>query len=231
MANHRLKRTCATGSFGRKNYTLPGFLIKFCASAKTWAFNDVNKTNFNHLALGAKMNTSRKLLLAGAAAIAATAVASSAFAQNTANASANASVTIISPITITHTGGTDLSFGRYVMTAAGVGGSITVGPAGTVTASSGVTAVPGANSTVTAATFKVGGQVGQAYNIALSSSGTLSDTGGDTMTIGTLTSNPSGSSTLASNADPLAVGATLTVPADAPAGTYTGTVTATVTYQ
>lgn len=145
-------------------------------------------------------------------------------AQNSALASASAAVTLITPISITKA--TDLEFGTFV--ASPTQGTITMTPAGSVTTSGGVTQISGA--TITPATFGVSGQTGQTYAITLPE--TVALTGaveGDALSLGEFTSTPENSGTIG-NDQIISVGATLTVPGNSTAGTYTGTFDVTVNY-
>lgn len=149
-----------------------------------------------------------------------------AYSQSTATASASA--TIITPISISKN--TDMSFGNLTVQTA-TGGTVVLAPAGTRTSTSGVT-LPTANGTVTAATFTITGSGSSTYIITLPTTVTLTHSGGvQTMLDGSFTSNPSGTGTLSSGTQDIAVGATLTVAAGQLAGVYTsGNFNVTVNY-
>lgn len=139
-------------------------------------------------------------------------------AQTSATTSdATATATIIAPITISHSG-TDMNFGNVIKGA----GTVVLLPAGTRSVT-GDTKLPGAGGagTVTAAVFTVGGEGSYTYSITLPSSAyTITETGGDDMTVTTFTSTPSGTGTLSSGSQTLNVGATLNVSADQASGVY-----------
>src|ERR1043165_1586629 len=84
-----------------------------------------------------------------------------------ASATASASATIVTPITITKT--VDMNFGNAAVQA-GTGGTVVLAPAGTRTATSGVT-LPAVTGTVAAASFDIAGQANYTYAITLPASG------------------------------------------------------------
>lgn len=161
-----------------------------------------------------------------ATAILVTCFAANSFAQATATATATA--TIVSPISISKN--TDMSFGNIAVQS-GTGGTVVLAPAGTRTATSGVT-LPATGGSVTAASFTVNGTGSYTYAITLPTSVTLTHSGGvETMAATSFTSNPSGTGALSSGTQDIAVGATLTVAAGQLAGTYTsGNFDVTVNY-
>ncbi|MFA5820281.1 MAG: DUF4402 domain-containing protein [Bacteroidales bacterium] len=136
------------------------------------------------------------------------------------SATATASATIIAPISISKT--VDINFGNIAVGT--TGGTVVLLPAGTRSATGGVSlpsAIPG---TVTAATFTVTGEGANTYSITLPSTYTITKTGGSaTMIVNTFTSNPPSSGTLTSGSQTLKVGATLTVNASQVGGVYTNT--------
>lgn len=144
----------------------------------------------------------------------------SAFA---ATGTANATATVITPITITKTA--DLRFGKF---AASTGGTVVMSTASARSATGAVVL-----STVDAggaASFSIGGDANATYAITLPSSATISS-GGNDMTVGTFTSNPSGTGTLSgAGAQTLLVGGTLTVSNAQAVGSYTGTFDVSVEY-
>jgi hypothetical protein len=151
----------------------------------------------------------------------------SSFGQVTASATANASATIIAPITLTWV--SDLNFGNVVTSAAT--GTVTLDAAGTRTAGAGASILAAQPGTVTVANFTVGGNVGWNYAITLPGSVSIDDPGlGDPMTVDTFTSTPTTSGTIgAGGTQTLTVGATLHVGANQVAGVYTSATPFTVT--
>ncbi len=142
---------------------------------------------------------------------------SSGFAQASATASIN--TTIITPIAIAKTA--DLNFGNIAVSAT-LAGTATLAPAGTrSTGGAGGVTLPATTGTVTAAAFTVSGQGNYSYIISLPANCTITSAG-HTMTMASFTSNPSTTGLLsAGGSQALTVGATLTVAAAQPAGTYT----------
>lgn len=181
-------------------------------------------TNFNLNPQNSKKMKTR--LLISAIAIAFVSFSATVYSQSTATATASA--TIITPISIAKN--TDMSFGNLAVQTA-TGGTVVLATAGTRTSTSGVT-LPAANGTVTAATFTVTGSGSSTYAITLPTTVTLTHSGGvETMSAGSFTSNPSGTGTLSSGTQNIAVGATLTVAAAQLAGVYTsGNFNLTVNY-
>jgi len=153
-----------------------------------------------------------------AATIAFFAFGTSANAQQTASATAAASATIITPISITKT--VDLNFGNVAVDASN-GGTVIMAPAGTRTTTGNVS-LPATSGSPTAASFTVNGQGNYTYAITLPSSPvTIDDGNSHTMTVTTFTSTPSTTGTLSSGTQTLNVGATLNVSAGQATGTYT----------
>ena len=148
-----------------------------------------------------------------------------AFAQQTSSATATASATIITPISIAKTA--DMNFGNIAVST-GSGGTVVLAPAGTRTTTGGVS-LPATAGSPAAAAFTVTGQGNYTYAITLTTSATLSDGASHTMTIGTFTSNPSSTGTLSSGTQNITVGATLTLSAAQTAGAYTTSTPFTVT--
>jgi hypothetical protein len=144
------------------------------------------------------------------------------------SASATAAANIITPIQISKAA--DLYFGNIV---AGTNpGTVTVSHDGIRTKSGGVTLPTATPGTITAAKFNISGLPSATYSITLPTSTTITKIGeSEQMTIDNFTSNPSGTGTLAANGEQtLSVGATLTVGANQPAGTYEGSFSVTVAY-
>lgn len=140
-------------------------------------------------------------------------------AASSANASANATASIIRGITIANT--RDLGFGE---------------------AAQGTAALVIAPADGTSAQFTVGGEGGHAYNITLPGSATMLRVGGvggvatDEIAVSSFTSNPDGSGSLsgvsgAAGSQTLSVGATrAAIPENQAAGNYTTSFSVTVAY-
>lgn len=149
---------------------------------------------------------------------------------NAADATATASATIITPISIVKA--TNLSFGNIA--AGTAAGTVVMAPAGTrtVTGTNGPT-LPASTGTVSAATFNITGLVGMTFSITLPASAiTLSNgTPANDMTLNTFTSTPTvaAGGTLTGGTALLSVGGTLSVGANQAAGTYNSTSDLTVT--
>ncbi len=151
--------------------------------------------------------------------------ASSVFAQSA--ASANASATIITPIAIAQV--TDMAFGNIAVQT-GTGGTVILAPAGTrTTGGGGGVTLPTVTGTVTAASFNVTGSGVSTYSIAFTGFPLTITSGLNTMLVSAPVSAPSGTGTLTAGAQTVTVGATLTVAAAQPAGSYTSATPFTVT--
>ncbi len=152
-------------------------------------------------------------------------IANHSFAQATATAAASA--TIITPITIVKN--VDMNFGNVAVSAS-LAGTVVLAPAGTrTTGGAGGVTLPVENGTVAAASFTVSGQATYTYAITLPSSATISS-GSNTMTVNGFTSSPSSTGTLSSGGtQTLNVGATLNVTAAQASGTYTNSTGVPVT--
>ena len=141
-----------------------------------------------------------------------------------ASATGNGSATVITPIAISET--TALGFGDF---AAGTGGTVVIATDGSRTATGDVSL--SSTDAGAQAVFAVTGEAGYTYAITLpAGSATLDDGSGNTMSVGTWTSDPSGTGTLTGGAENVNVGATITVGSGQTPGTYTGTYTVTVDY-
>lgn len=136
-----------------------------------------------------------------------------------ATATATATATIVTPISISKT--TDMDFGNVAVHATDLG-TVVLAPAGTRTATAGVT-LPATAGTPAAAVFTVSGQGGYTYAITLpQTASTLEDLASNTMSVDTWTSVPSTTGTLSSSGtETLSIGATLHVAGGQAAGTYT----------
>lgn len=121
-----------------------------------------------------------------------------------------------------------LAFGRF---AAGAGGSVIVSPGGVRTASGGVVLLSsGAGS---AAQFSLTGEPSRSYSISVPSAGTvvLTSASGHSMPVQSFSSNPSGSGQLGPGGSQIvAIGATLSVSASQPVGSYSGSFQVFVNY-
>lgn len=143
-------------------------------------------------------------------------ITAASFAQET--ASATASATIVTPIAIAKT--VDMSFGNVAVQST-TAGTVVMDPVGSRTPTSGCT-LPAVTGTVTAASFNITGEGTYTYAITLPSSVTITHaTESDIMTVDNFTSTPSGTGALTAGAQTLTVGATLNVSAAQLAGVYT----------
>lgn len=162
----------------------------------------------------------KKLFLLGII-FAVVSIAPSAFAQ--VSATANASVTIVTPISISKSA--DLSFGNVATD--GSVGTVILAPGGGRTKTGGVT-LPASLGTVTAASFAVAGFGTYTYSISLPTTLTIAS-GANVMTVDTFTSSPTSTGALTAGAQTLTVGATLNLAASQPAGSYSSATPFTVT--
>lgn len=148
----------------------------------------------------------------------------SAQAAFAASDTGNASATVVGPLAIAESQA--LSFGNF---AAGTGGTVVIATDGSRTATGDVnlsSADAGQQGT-----FDVTGTSGYTYAITLpAGAATLDDGSGNTMSVDTWVSNPSGTGTLTGGSETVNVGATITVGSGQTAGTYTGTYTVSVEY-
>lgn len=152
-------------------------------------------------------------------------------AQTSSTATANASATIITPLTIENN--RELNFGNIM--ASSTSGRATVDPNGTRTASGGISFLASMPGTVSSAQFTVNGFANSTYSITLpknNSGVVLAKEGGEDMrvvqfkhSLGSTepTLNSSGTQTFT-------VGARLRVNANQAAGLYTGEFPVTVAY-
>lgn len=149
----------------------------------------------------------------------------SAAAMAQVSATATASATIVGPIGITNTA--NMNFGNVAVST--VAGTVVMTPAAVRSTTGGCT-LPAVTGTVAAAAFNVTGAASYTYAITLPAVATTITSGGNTMTVGTWTSTPSGTGTLsAGGSQALTVGATLNVGASQAAGTYVSGTPFTVT--
>lgn len=143
-----------------------------------------------------------------------------------AQASATASATVMTPIAISNTAA--LRFGKF---SALTGGTVVVTAAGSRSATGAV--VLSSTDAGGAASFDVSGDANATYAVTLPGSATITHSVDNTktMSLGTFTSNPSGTGTLSgAGAQTLTVGATLTVGNAQTVGSYTGTFDVSVEY-
>lgn len=167
----------------------------------------------------------KRLIVSVSILFSAFAYASTGFAQ--ASATADASATIVTPISIAKTA--DMNFGNVATN--GTVGTVVLAPAGTRTLSGGVT-LPATAGTVTAASFTVSGSGAYTYAITLPSSVVITS-GTDNMTVNTFTSTPTTTGALTSGQQVIKIGATLNLAASQAEGAYTSSVapfTVTVNY-
>jgi hypothetical protein len=158
-----------------------------------------------------------------ALAIVMIAFSTATFAQ--VSATATAAATIVTPIAIANA--TDMNFGNVAVS--GVAGTVVLTPAGTRSASGGVT-LPASIGTVTAATFDVTGTANATYSITLPAALITITSGANSMDVDTWTSTPTPTGTLdATGAETIGVGATLNVGGGQPSGSYLSATPFTVT--
>jgi len=149
----------------------------------------------------------------------------SAVSMGQVSATANASATIVTPISIANTA--DLAFGNLIVGAAG--GTAVISPAGARSVTGDVV-VPATPGTFNAAAFTVTGEAGFTYSITLPAAATTITSGANTMTVNTWTSTPTPTGTIGGGGtQALTVGATLNVAGSQAAGTYTSGTAFTVT--
>jgi hypothetical protein len=163
-----------------------------------------------------------KKLLISAGALAATALSTPAFAA-TNTATANATVNIVSPLTLTNNSGLD--FGTVVGPFSGQ--TVRISTAG-VRNCGGLTC---SGTTVSAANFTVsGGTANQGLALTVDPSVTLAS-GTNNLTVDLTTDLPSGLVTNATGGATFGVGGSLAIPAGTSDGVYSGTFNVRVDYQ
>jgi hypothetical protein len=136
------------------------------------------------------------------------------FAQS---ATANASATIVTPISIAKVVGADMFFGNVAVST--IGGTVVLSPAGARSVTGDVT-LPAITGTVQAASFDVSGTAAMTYDITLPAGATTITSGANTMDVDTWTTD--GTGTLdGSGQETINVGATLNVDPSQAGGTYT----------
>ena len=141
-------------------------------------------------------------------------------AGNTSTASGSTSATIVGPLTLTHTAGAALNFGKFTTGA----GTVVITPTGGQSATGSVNIVTGGAPAADA--FKVAGDTNRTFAITTTNS-TVAN-GATTMAFTTTPSAATG--TLVAGAATFTVGGTLTALGTEGAGTYSGTYSVTVTY-
>ena len=124
----------------------------------------------------------------------------------------------------------NLEFGKFV---AGVGGTVSVDTSGARSRSGGVVLI---SSSAASASFTVSdalpANAGKVYTITLPDNGTATlSSGANNMTLSNFVSSPSATGMLTAGNQILLVGATLSVGASQPPGSYSGTFVVTVEYQ
>ena len=150
-----------------------------------------------------------------AAAILLTGFATSAHSQSTAYATTTA--VLVTPISISKT--TDMHFG--VVASSATPGTVVLDYSDGRTATGGAS-LPAGSTLQTTAVFAVTGEASNSFAITIPSSPiTLTGSVAGTMTVGSFVCDAGASTTLSSGAKTLKVKATLDVPANTVAGTYT----------
>lgn len=165
----------------------------------------------------------KTLRLIAALAVLLTLAAGNASRAEAADATANATATVVAPIAIQKDA--DLDFGEVA--AGNSPGTVVMSPAGNRSAGGGATlGGPGGN----AASFTVSGAPTFTYAITLPTSINI-DFGMETMVVDNFTSDPSGTGAIGGGGtQTLNVGATLNLGANQAVGTYSGTFMVTVAY-
>lgn len=163
------------------------------------------------------MNMKLRLALLGGAIGFAT-VPSIASAAD-ASATAGIQATVVTPIAISKSA--DLNFGKFAADA-DTTGTVVISTAGARSFTGGASSVSSGTGTVAAASFSVTGDTTSTFSITLPSTAvTLTHaTTTDTMSVSTFVSDPASPGALSAGAATVKVGATLSVKAGQPAGTY-----------
>jgi hypothetical protein len=162
-----------------------------------------------------------KKLLISAGAIGALALSTPAFAASSNTATANATVNIVSPLSLTNNSG--LNFGTVVGPFSGTVVRVSnagVRACGTLTCS----------GTPSAATFTVTGTASQNVKVTVDPNVTM-NSGANSLLVDLTTDLPSGVTTGSTGTSTFGVGGSLTIPALTPDGLYTGTFNVRVDYQ
>ena len=176
------------------------------------------------------MNRARQIIIGVAASLS---LASMAHAQNSANVSANGTVTIFRPITLTKN--SDLSFGTIVRPIVG-SGTVTISQADGSRSNTGALALlsTGPNAAAGRAAYTVNGEGGQGFSISVPATFDMTRSGGaEIITVSVVATAATGvlSSTLGSGGTAtFGVGGTITVLSTTASGAYSGTFLTTVAY-
>jgi hypothetical protein len=164
-----------------------------------------------------------KKLLISATALGALALSTPALAANT--ASANATVNIVSPLTLTNN--TGLNFGTVVGPFAGE--VVHVDTAGVRTCPGTLTC--SGNASVSAASFSLTGTAGQAVVLTIPNSVTLNGSVSGSLSVDLSGDKPADPTLDASGDASFSVGGKLTIPAGTVDGVYSNTFDVTANYQ
>ncbi|MBC7743885.1 MAG: DUF4402 domain-containing protein [Flavobacterium sp.] len=145
------------------------------------------------------------------------------------SASATATATIITPISLTKN--LDMNFGNLALNPTSPGGDVTLPASATPTrtADPGVT-LPAVTGTVQAAKFTVTGEGASVYTITLPASITLTGTGTNMIIVPNCSESDLTAGTLTAGSQVFYVGGVLTVAAVQTAGVYSGTFNVSVNY-
>lgn len=135
----------------------------------------------------------------------------------------DATARIVVPLTLSHSAGANLGFGKFSVSSSG---TVVVAASGAGTATGGVKFVNG--SSTTADRFKIVGIPSQSFSVS-TGPGTITTPGGASMAF---TTTPSVTMSILTVAGVffLSVGGTLTVPAGQPGGNYSGSYPAVAYY-
>jgi hypothetical protein len=169
-----------------------------------------------------------KKLLISAGALGALALSTPAFAANT--ASANATVNIVSPLTVVNVNNTGLNFGTIVANSGAFAGEVVhVDMTGARTCPATLTC---SGSTVTAAQFKVSGTQSQNIVLTLPASVTLNGSVSGSLNVDLSGDEPAANEALDATGNyTFAIGGKLTIPAGTVDGVYSNTFNVTANYQ
>jgi hypothetical protein len=131
-------------------------------------------------------------------------------------------------ITLSNTRGLD--FGRFV---AGAGGTVIMGATGARSRTGGVILLTSPSAGVAQFSASRGnGGAGKAISITLPANGSVSlSSGSNSMAVNTFISSPATLTTISTTGTPLSIGATLTVTANQPPGSYTGSFPLIINFQ
>jgi Mat/Ecp fimbriae major subunit len=171
-----------------------------------------------------------KKVLISAGALAALALSTPAFAAASNQASANATVNIVSPLTLVNVNSTGLNFGTVVANSGAFAGEVVhVDMTGARTCPATLTC---SGATPTAALFKVTGTKSQNIVLTLPASVTLNGSVSGSLSVDLSTDEPAANEALdATGAYSFAIGGKLTIPAGTVDGVYSNTFNVTANYQ